>query len=309
MLDALFLSFSLTQLCPIEKAALNDAADRIEYAYVLEREAKEIAADLRAVTAKIDAVVQCGDPKSFTSATTKYLRQMSGDGHFYIEPRSDDTFTDDDWLTSWRKAAPSKGYGIRNVTIYKGNIGHLQISSFYELEASFARYDAAFELLSDTDAFILDLRGNGGGSPETERPLIWTFLTPGLGPLLTIESRIESLSVPSEVPVLWKRYGAERPLVVLIDGDTFSAPEAVAYTLQSVDRAVIIGEASGGGAHLLDSGVPVGEAFTLYVPTRRPVGTRTGGNWEGVGVLPDIEASSEDALETAISYLRAQLPK
>ncbi|MEM1390203.1 MAG: S41 family peptidase, partial [Pseudomonadota bacterium] len=304
---ALLLSFSLTQLCPIEKAALNDAADRIEYAYVLEGEAKEIAADLRAVAAKTETTAQCRDPKSFTRIATEYLREISGDGHFYIEPRSNDISNDDDWLTSWRKGAPSKGYGIRKVAIYEGNIGHLQISSFYELEASFAHYDAAFELLSHTDALILDLKGNSGGSPETERPLIWTFLSPGLGPLLTIESRIESLPDPSEVPVLWKRYGTDRPLVVLIDDGTFSAPEAVAYTLQSVDRAIIIGEASGGGAHLLDGGVPVGEAFTLYVPTRRPVGTQTGGNWEGIGVLPDIQASSEDALETAVTYLRAQL--
>lgn len=308
MFEGLILSLSLPHLCPKETAALQDAADRIEYAYVLEDRANAIAADLRRMATQKGNSSACETPETFAKAITTYLRTSSGDGHFYIEPKSNEA-SDDDWLANWRANAPSRAYGIREVSVLDGNIGYLRISSFYEVESSFPKYDAAFELLSDTDALILDLRGNGGGSPQTERPLTWTFLDPMTEPMLAMESRIEILPAPSDVPVLWRRYGTERPLAVLIDDQTFSAPEAVAYTLQSVERAVIVGEPSGGGAHLLDEGTTVGEGFTLYVPTQRPVGTRTGNNWEGKGVQPDIKVQSEKAVETAMRHLTMKLSR
>lgn len=41
------------------------------------------------------------------------------------------------------------------------------------------------------------------------------------------------------------------------------------------------------------------EHITVTVPAARTISTVTGTNWEGVGVVPDLAAASEEAFETA----------
>ena len=305
MMYALLAFMSVTSLCEAERGVYEEAADRIEAAYVLEAEARRIAEALRDGAASAAPRRECQPKEEFASLFTMDLRALSGDGHFYLEAMKEES--GDDWVEEWRASAPGRGYGVERVQVFDGNIGYIRIGSFFELEPAFARYSAAFELVSDTDALILDLHVNHGGSAQTAWPTQWTFLEPGAPTPMRIESRIEPSLLREEPPVLWKRYGAERPLVVLISKNTYSAPEAVAHTLQATGRATIIGEASGGGAHMLDAGKDLKAGFTLYTPTSRPVSTVTGGNWEGDGVAPDIQASSAEALDTALSYLRNHL--
>jgi len=92
------------------------------------------------------------------------------------------------------------------------------------------------------------------------------------------------------------RYSGD--VYVLVSGDTISAPEAFAYDLQSVRRALVVGEHTAGAAHPAFD-YPVGEHFTLTIPTTRYVNAVTGTDWEGVGVVPDIPASNEQALKVA----------
>ena len=301
-----FLAFmSAASLCETERSVYEEAADRIEAAYVLETEARRIAGALRSAAESAEPTRKCQSKDKFARLFTKALRAFSGDGHFYLEATKKES--GEDWVEEWRASAPRRGYGIERVQIFDDNIGYIRIGSFFELEPAFARYNAAFELVADTDALILDLQVNPGGSAQTAWPIQWTFLEPGAPTPMRIESRVEPSELREEPSVLWRRYGAERPLVVLVSKNTYSAPEAVAHTLQATARATVIGEASGGGAHMLDAGQDLKAGFTLYTPTSRPVSTVTGDNWEGDGVTPDIEASSADAIEMALSYLRERL--
>jgi hypothetical protein len=52
-------------------------------------------------------------------------------------------------------------------------------------------------------------------------------------------------------------------------------------------RATIIGEPSGGGAH----------------PFEYPI---TGGNWQGLGVQPDVRVAADKALEAALDSIRGE---
>ncbi|MFF1359964.1 S41 family peptidase [Streptomyces sp. NPDC058297] len=72
----------------------------------------------------------------------------------------------------------------------------------------------------------------------------------------------------------------------------------MAYTLQAHGRAVLVGETTHGGAHPTARHT-VTEHITVTVPTARTISTVTGTNWEGVGVVPDLAATSEQALATA----------
>ncbi|MEM9668393.1 MAG: S41 family peptidase [Pseudomonadota bacterium] len=306
MFEFLLVVASLpTSVCTSEAETLRAAATQIEIAYVLEDVASSVAKDLRSYADETPSADDCAPKEDFARILTKTLRTISKDKHFYVEETTDDI--GDDWIPAWRASGYEQGQGITHVEVIEGNIGYVRIKSFHELEPAFPHYRAAFDMVADTRALILDLRDNHGGSPETAWPVQWTFLAPGSPSPMKMESRIEAPTLREEPPVLWQRYGTERPMAILTNGDTFSAPEAVAYTLQAAGRAKIVGEPSGGGAHMLNDGDELGTGFTLYIPTSRPVSAVTGGNWEGTGVSPDIHTSSAEAINVAADYLRSQI--
>ena len=88
------------------------------------------------------------------------------------------------------------------------------------------------------------------------------------------------------------------PLFVLTSQDTFSGAEDLAYTLQQLKRATIVGEVTGGGAHPCDH-FQIDEHFVVRIPTCRSINPISGTNWEGTGVTPDIAVPREDALKVA----------
>jgi C-terminal processing protease CtpA/Prc len=87
---------------------------------------------------------------------------------------------------------------------------------------------------------------------------------------------------------------------VLVDAHTGSAAESFAYTMQHAGRAKIVGEHSGGAANP-GRFFEAGHGFRVFVPTGSPVNPISGGNWEGTGVIPDVTAPSDAALEKAIA--------
>ena len=90
------------------------------------------------------------------------------------------------------------------------------------------------------------------------------------------------------------------PVSVLVGARTFSGGEEVAYDLQALGRARVVGETSGGGAHPR-VGFPLTDVLQAHVPVARSVNAVTGGNWEGVGVVPDLPCAAHDALDVALA--------
>lgn len=219
IMHALVAVMSLTSLCEAERDLYREAADRIETAYVLEAEAGRIAAALRDAADEATPRRKCLPKEQFASLFTKDLRVLSGDGHFYLEQTKEEV--DDNWVEEWRASAPERGYGIEQVEIFDGNIGYIRIRSFFELEPAFSRYEAAFELVSDTDALILDLQVNPGGSSQTAWPTQWAFLDPGSPSPMRIETRTGPGELREPPAVLWERYGVDRPLAVLVSKKPF----------------------------------------------------------------------------------------
>jgi C-terminal processing protease CtpA/Prc len=88
------------------------------------------------------------------------------------------------------------------------------------------------------------------------------------------------------------------PMYVLVDGQTHSAADALAYDLQALQRATVVGARTRGGAHLVDF-YPLYGTFVLMLPIARAINPITGQNWQGVAVKLDIEAPADDALQVA----------
>jgi C-terminal processing protease CtpA/Prc len=66
-----------------------------------------------------------------------------------------------------------------------------------------------------------------------------------------------------------------------------------------MDRATIVGEVTRGMAHPSEE-VVVNDYFRMSIPFLRTENVNTGTDWEGVGVIPDIDVPAAYALEAAV---------
>jgi C-terminal processing protease CtpA/Prc len=94
-----------------------------------------------------------------------------------------------------------------------------------------------------------------------------------------------------------QRFG-DKPLYVLTSKATFSGGEEFAYNLKTRQRATIVGEVTGGGAHP-GSLYRLHPHFEAFIPIGRAINPITNTNWEACGVTPDILTTSEQAFPTA----------
>lgn len=201
-----------------------------------------------------------------------------------------------------RAPPPTRDTGIRKVEILPGNLGLLEMRFFAGFEfadeqaAPRLAIDAALQLLAGSDALIIDLRDNGGGSPAMVGYLTSAFTPKGADIYNTFHSRS---GTTSEAPLDW--YPAPRldvPVYVLVSARTGSAAEAFSYTMKNAKRAIVVGETTAGAANP-GGPIDVGNGFSVFVSDGSPVSPITKKNWEGDGVAPDIETAPQDALRIA----------
>ena len=191
-------------------------------------------------------------------------------------------------------------FGIRRVERLDGNVGYLDVRRVAVPANAGPAIAAAMELVAGTYALILDLRHNGGGSPEGVA--FWcSYLFPEedaahLNDIFHADTGAtrQFWALPY---VPGSRY-VDRPVYVLTSGHTFSGGEEFCYNLQALGRAELIGETTGGGAHPT-RGFPVSGAVHMGIPFARSVNPVTGTNWEGTGVTPDVAVPEAEAYEVA----------
>lgn len=303
-LALVFLAYALPGMAgESPRTHVGSVAHVIEQNYFDAARAKQIAAILRAAAAngEFDAL---DHERELASALSLKLKPF--DRHFGV------TWTD---AQSARVAegpvtppmqSPDKhrraNYGVRRVEVLPGNVGYLDLRGFAPFEFGVEgqperqAIEAALALLTGTDALIIDLRDNGGGAPQMVGYLSSAFVEKGVDIFNTFHGRDRTLS---EAPLDWyPRPRLQTPLFLLTSARTASAAEAFAYTMQGAKRAIIIGEASMGAANpggLVDAG----HGFSVFVSFATPINPITKANWEGRGVMPDVEVAASGALDTA----------
>jgi hypothetical protein len=188
-----------------------------------------------------------------------------------------------------------------------GNIGYLRVDAFMHSDDAAGPAAAAMGFLANTEALIIDVRYNGGGSPHgvallcsylfDEKPVHLNSLYWRRGNRTDDFWTLKELAGPRYVG---------KDVYVLTSARTFSAAEEFTYNLQCQKRATIVGETTGGGAHP-GGGFRINDHFRMFVPTGRAINPITKTNWEGTGVKPDVPASADRALEVAHERAVAKL--
>ena len=188
-----------------------------------------------------------------------------------------------------------------------GNIGYLKISRFPDAFLIAESFAAAMDELADTDGLIVDLRPNGGGDPQAVVLLVSYFVDRRTR-LNDIWDRDTGIATQhwTEDKLAGQRYGGKKPVLILVGRGTASAGEDLAYTMQALQRAVVIGEPTWGGAHPI-SPHRIGEHFVALIPSQRSISPITGTNWEGTGVMPDIAATPGNGLAVARNLMQRRL--
>ena len=274
-------------------------AELIEARYVYPDIGARVASALR----RRPASSWSNEDDSFARAMTSVLHQLSGDRHFGVTRLANEASSEsasqaalfEEWYGS------KVNHGFESVQRLENGIGYLDVRVFAPVGMGGDLASAAMSLLASAPALIIDLRRNGGGMGEMVA-LLCSYLFDERRELSGVYSRpTDQLSrlFTTETPP-GRRFGGTKPVFVLTSPRTFSAAEHFAYDLQAMRRAKIIGERTGGGAHPYEDHRVEG-GFTLSLPESRSVSPITGKDWEGVGVTPDVETASDDALGRAVA--------
>ncbi len=217
-------------------------------------------------------------------------------------------------------------YGIQN-----DNIGYIQLESFTENCARNMR-NAIIEMKNKgAQAFIIDLRGNGGGLLNEAVEIVNLFVPKNLT-IVTTKGKIKQAN--NTYKTNKEPLDTVSPLAILVNGQSASAAEIVAGSLQDLDRAVVIGtrtygkglvqttrQLPGGSflkittskyyipsgrciqaldySHLIEDGKSsrIPDSLTTVFHTAAGREVRDGG-----GIRPDIEPKEEE-LSTLLFYL------
>ena len=252
------------------------------------------------------------DPQEFATMLTADLQAISNDKHLRVTfapgriAEQQQTVTAKDSIAYLNRNVNNmkrNNFGFKEVKIMAGNIGYLDLRSFSNVEYAGETAVSAMNFLSNTDAIIIDLRNNGGGSPAMIQ-LITSYLF-GSDPVHLNNFYWRPSDQNSQtwtLPHVSGTRSPDTPVYVLTSGGTFSAAEEFSYNLKHLDRATLVGETTGGGAHPGGSVVAT-DRFMIWVPTGRAINPITNTNWEGTGVSPHIKTPAADAFDVA--YIKA----
>jgi len=258
--------------------------------------------------------------QQFADSLTRHLRAVTHDLHLRVHYRYEPLpITRDEEPTGEERAADVAqerllNFGFDKVQRLPGNVGYLELRSFSDYAEAQPTAVAAMQFLGNCDALIIDLRRNGGGSPNMIATLL-TYLVPSEGHRLHYNDfalRQPQGMVTEQswtLPFVPGTRFAGKPVYVLTSELTGSAAEEFSYDVQTHKLGTLIGAVTAGGAN--PGGLfRLNEHFAAFIATGRAVNTVTQTNWEGVGVKPDVAVKAEDALREAhVRALNALLEK
>lgn len=207
-------------------------------------------------------------------------------------------------------------------------VGYIQLNQFTEGCAQEVRR-AFIELRQQgMKGFVFDLRNNGGGSLQEAIKIVNLFVPKGLT-LVTTKGKMKKVN--HEYKTDTEPVDTVMPIIVMVNGNTASASEITAGSLQDLDRAVVFGTRTyGKGLVQVPLDLPHNTSMKLttskyYIPSGRCIQAinykHTGGGYkehipdslthvfytakgrevrDGGGIKPDVEFKSDTIPNIAV---------
>jgi len=291
-----------------KQAIVDEVSKLLNEKYIFPETAKKIEDQIR-TRLKSGAYDKLGGAREFAQTLSQDLLSVGKDKHmgFAYAPeraaelkRRTSQSEDEARAARERQLAAEKrdNFGFRKVERLPGNVGYLDFGFFGAADEAGPTMIAALNFLAYCDAVIVDLRQNGGGD-TTGIQLMCSYFFSEPKHLNDILYRDEEKTenywtlpyVPGPKP-------ANADLYILTSSRTFSGAEEFSYNMKNLKRATQIGETTGGGAHPTEAMI-VQDKFILRVPFARAVNPVSKTNWEGTGVVPDIQVPAAQAFDRA----------
>ncbi|HSL72295.1 MAG TPA: S41 family peptidase [Longimicrobiales bacterium] len=279
----------------VRAAVIDSLAARLVQYYVDADTARLIGQVLR-TQLRDGAYDTLATPARFAEVVTRHLRAINNDRHLGLQAPAGGR----PGVGLSGGATPAQqNFGLTRVEVLPGNVGYLEISAFQGAPGHAEAVASALRVLAGTDALIIDVRRNGGGSGQMSH-LVFSHFLPEK-PIETIRVVNRSTGTSSVRQSMAEVPGPRRtevPLYVLTSQGTASAAEEFTFVLKNQKRATIVGDRTAGAGHMVN-GYPLGHGFTARISITRVTDAGSGLEWEGAGVQPDLRSVPEQALELA----------
>ena len=295
------------------RAVAEKLAAELELNFVYPEQAKRYSAMLRSnlATGRYDQ----GSRIELARKMTDDLQAVAKDGHLHVELREPET-------QRGGAGGPPKGWGplIQSAKEIAPGVAYIRFTAFMGFDEEVAAVRKFMADNRNAKSIIFDLRNHhGGGLAEMDEifPYLFAEKTPlvvlelprstfdrqgspfGDGPTLEMAKddrfvRTTHYALPNDTTSL-----RDAKVYLLTSNVTGSAAEHFSLAFKSTGRAILIGEATAGANHF-GGPQPLNDNFAVWMPVGRTFDIKTGKDWEGTGVAPDIEVDPKLALVVAL---------
>jgi hypothetical protein len=288
-------------------------ADELVRSFVFRDTAEDYAAMLRknAAAGRYDT----GKRGDIATLMTEDLLAVHKDGHLHLEVAEPDE-------QEGASNGPPKGFPplIQSARTIAPGVGYIRFTAFAGKDDEVAAVRKWLSENRNANTLIFDLRNHhGGGLKEQDAIFAEVFAKPT--PLVTMALAKsvydERGSMFGNVPTLHFAAAGDKMIAthqavpgeatplrkariyLLVSNKTASAGEHFSLAMKSTGRGTLIGEATAGANHF---GGPreLNEHFTVWMPVGRTYDVKTGKDWEGAGIAPDIPVDPRQALVFAL---------
>lgn len=287
-----------------KKAAIDTLLSRVQSHYVYPDVAKKMTEHVRKKI-RTHAYDTIGNGTVLAKILTDDLRSISHDGHLGVDyseaviPKEESGAPPSQQvIDDFRRQGASDNFAFRKLEILDGNIGYLKLNIFWPGDWIKETAAGAMAMLANSDAIIIDLRDNHGFAPDGVILMESYFFKDETHMTDQVNNDDHTIRQYWTLPVVPGNRLADKKLYLLVSHDTFSAGEDFAYNMQAQERAIVVGEATGGGAHGTRL-YRISEHFSAAIPFSYSINPVTHADWEGKGVQPDIAVPKDQALLAA----------
>lgn len=286
------------------KTSINQVIHVLERDYIFPEKSKLIAKNLKYSLAS-NQFNQHDELGAFINEFGVFIRNVSGDGYLNIMESNFLVAIGHAQVHSKQKNI--ENFGFEKIEILPGNIGYLKLNYFYQNSKSELQATKAFTFLSRADAIIIDLRDVEGDSISLAQYMMSFFVEKNTTlTTMVYNKQNQTQNLKSSKNLGYEHFKHNYPVYILTSSFIAGTGEFFSYTLQHLNKAVIVGEKTMGVA-FISKKQKVNEFISINMPIAFPIHPVTNTNWEQEGVVPDFNVDANLSFDVAYKLAKDYL--